>query len=344
MRNQPEGLKPLAKLPVLCLAGLLAAGGPPAVAEASSATGVVPATGAPAGSELDEVLVVGKRTGPGLWKVSRGDHVLWVLGTPELLPARMEWDESSVAAVMAQSQLRISGPRVSIKGGPITWFRLWRQWRGMQQTDERAPLRTTLPAALHARFEALRKRYAPRETGWEQLRPLVAADKLFDAAVSKSGLKRARAVNATVDSLASKYRVREQRVQLTIDDPQQLLREVAGTPEATEVHCMEATVARVENDMEASVHRAAAWARGDIREIRSLSYPDNRTECAEAVAAATPRVKALMASAQQAWLQAVDAALASHKSSIATRPIQDLLRPDGVLQALRQRGYQVEEP
>ena len=123
-----------------------------------------------------------------------------------------------------------------------------------------------------------------------------------------------------------------------------LLRDVAATPEAAEVRCMESTVARVETDMETSARRAAAWAHGDLREIRALSYADNRTECAEAIATSTPRVRALMARAQELWLQAVDAALATNASTLALRPIQDLLRPDGVLQALQRRGYRVEEP
>jgi hypothetical protein len=41
---------------------------------------------------LDEVLVTGEQSGPGLWKVSKstadGEHVLWILGSygPLLLP------------------------------------------------------------------------------------------------------------------------------------------------------------------------------------------------------------------------------------------------------------------
>jgi uncharacterized protein YbaP (TraB family) len=314
--------------------GLLLLGMLPIVASADGPAG---------GSDLDEVVVVGMRTGPGLWKVTHGDHVLWLLGTPELLPARMEWDSSRVDAVMAQSQARISGPRVSIKGGPIVLFRLYRQWRRMQKSDENAPLRAILPDALYARYEALRLRYAPREKGWEKLRPMLVADRLFDSAVDKSGLKRARSVDAAVDRLASKHRVPVQRVQLLIEEPEQLLRELSETPEASEVRCMESTVARIETDMTASTRRAAAWALGDIGEIRSLRYPDNRTECTEAIAT-TPRVKALLVRSQQLWLQAVDAALAGNASTVATRPIQELLRPDGVLQALQQRGYQVQEP
>ena len=29
----------------------------------------------------ETILVAGQRPGPGLWKVSKGDHVLWVFGT-----------------------------------------------------------------------------------------------------------------------------------------------------------------------------------------------------------------------------------------------------------------------
>src|SRR5687768_1077919 len=39
---------------------------------------------------LDTVVVSGKQPGPGLWKVSNDDHVMWVLGTISPLPKRME--------------------------------------------------------------------------------------------------------------------------------------------------------------------------------------------------------------------------------------------------------------
>jgi len=55
-------------------------------------------------------------------------------------------------------------------------------------------------------------------------------------------------------------------------------------------------------------------------------------------------VKALIAQSKEQWLQAVDAALATNPSSVATRPIQELLRPEGVLDTLRKRGYRIEEP
>ena len=41
--------------------------------------------------ELDEVLVTGERPGPAMWKVSKGDHTLWIMGTLSPLPSKMTW-------------------------------------------------------------------------------------------------------------------------------------------------------------------------------------------------------------------------------------------------------------
>jgi len=48
------------------------------------------------GDGVPELVVTGEQPGPGLWKVSKGDHVLWVLGTISALPKRMKWLKSSI--------------------------------------------------------------------------------------------------------------------------------------------------------------------------------------------------------------------------------------------------------
>jgi hypothetical protein len=45
--------------------------------------------------ELDTVLVTGIRPGPALWKVSKGDHVLWILGTYSPMPKKMTWNSAA---------------------------------------------------------------------------------------------------------------------------------------------------------------------------------------------------------------------------------------------------------
>jgi len=65
---------------------------------ARAASGVTPAAAPP--QQLQEIAIVGERPGPRLWKVSRGDHVLWLLGTLNHLPKRMTWRSSEVDAVL----------------------------------------------------------------------------------------------------------------------------------------------------------------------------------------------------------------------------------------------------
>ena len=40
-------------------------------------------------SDMDAIVVTGVQPGPGMWKVSQGDHVMWVLGTQSPLPKQM---------------------------------------------------------------------------------------------------------------------------------------------------------------------------------------------------------------------------------------------------------------
>jgi hypothetical protein len=65
---------------------------------ASSLAGAAPIMTQPpvSDAQLAEVLVVGKRPGPGLWRISKGDHDLWIFGTLAPLPKQMIWDTTDI--------------------------------------------------------------------------------------------------------------------------------------------------------------------------------------------------------------------------------------------------------
>ena len=64
---------------------------------------------APPITDLATMVVSGAQPGPGMWKVSKGDHVLWILGTLSPLPKKMEWVSGDVEDVIAQAQEVIWG-------------------------------------------------------------------------------------------------------------------------------------------------------------------------------------------------------------------------------------------
>ena len=67
-------------------AGVLAACALTAISLAGAAATAVMTQPLASEAQLGEVLVVGKQPGPGLWRVSKGDHDLWIFAT--LTPCR----------------------------------------------------------------------------------------------------------------------------------------------------------------------------------------------------------------------------------------------------------------
>jgi len=294
--------------------------------------------------QLEEIAIVGERPGPRLWKVSKADHVLWLLGTLNHLPKRMTWRSSEVDAALAQSQeLLTSGPSVSASVGPIGAIRLYLQWRRTQKNPDHLKLNVWLPAPLYARFEALKARFDAGDDSIEELRPGFAALRLYEHAVQAAGMTAHDEVEQTVVKLARRRGIPIQRAELKIEDPSGALKEVSALPPTVEIDCLAATVTRIETDLPSMQERAKAWATGDVDRLRALPYPQQREVCMSALSN-SPRIKALVDRVAQAWSNEAEAALNSNQVSFAMRPIYELLDANGPLAKFRAEGYRVEGP
>lgn len=319
-----------------------------AAALAAASWGTLGAAAAvPAGTglqQLDEIAIVGERPGPRLWKVSKGDHVLWLLGTLSHIPKRMTWRSSEVESALAGSQqLLASGPSVSADVGPFAAIRLYLQWRRTQKSPDRLRLDVWMPAPLYARFEVLKARFDRGDDGIEEMRPSFAALRLYEHALDAAGLTQHDEVEQAVIKLAKHRGVPIQRTTLRVDDPSGTLKEVSALSPTAEVDCLAATVARIETDLPSMQQRAAAWAVGDVDRLRALPYPNQREVCISALSN-LPRIKALVDTYVRAWSSEAEAALDRNRVSFAMRPIYDLLDRDGPLAKFRAEGYSVEGP
>src|SRR5689334_25218036 len=61
-------------------------------------------------AQPEQILVVGQKPGPGMWKVSKDGHVLWIFGTYSPLPVKMDWRSHEVDAVIGRSQEYLPPP------------------------------------------------------------------------------------------------------------------------------------------------------------------------------------------------------------------------------------------
>ncbi|MDE2136610.1 MAG: TraB/GumN family protein [Gammaproteobacteria bacterium] len=315
-----------------------------AVSPALRAQGA-PGTAPPAAeAALPEVVVEGQHQGPRMWTVRRGDHVLWILGTVNPLPKKMVWQPDAVREVLAQSQEVVPAwPSYGIGANPFTALRVFIQWRRMQKPPDRLPLKDTLPPALYARVTALEARYDPHDSRLEELRPMLAAERLMNRVLDASGLALHNEVQATVLTLARERGVRVRQDKLKIDDPVNVLKDVGATPLSAEIACLDAVVTRLESDLGPMQARARAWALGDVETLRELPHADDKTACIAAVST-SERVRALIARAQDDWLTVVEDSLARNRGTLAVQSMDRLLGEHGALATLEARGYTVEGP
>ncbi len=291
-----------------------------------------------------QVVVSGRYRGPKLWRVSKGGHVLWVLGTVAPLPKHMIWQTDDIQHLLRHTQEVIPAwPSVGIGFHPFLAIHLYALWREAQTSPGHAPLKAVLPPRLYARFSALRRRFAPHDRRIEELRPILAARRLYGEALAASGLTLQDDIQRTVLKLARREGVPVHQDKLHVSDPVAVMRDLSKTPPAAEVACLQSVVTRLETDLGPMQARARAWALGDVGLLRRLPKTDIRDPCLEAVSGSA-RVRALVSQAQEDWMAAAVQALGHNRTTLALESMDRLLGPQGTLETLQRMGYRVEGP
>jgi len=298
----------------------------------------------------EQILVVGQRPGPGLWKVSKDDHVLWVFGTYSPLPEKMEWRSQQVEAILAKSQEYLRPPAASANVGFFRGLSLLPGLIGLKKNPDGATLHDVLPADVYARWQPLKAKYLGDSDSIERERPIFAADTLFEAGLKQAGLSKGYDVGRKIDSIVKqhKLKVTQTAVELTMDDPSKLLKDFKKS-QLADVQCLSKTLARLESDIDAMRVRANAWSKGDLEGIQKLDYADQESECSNAIrnadfARSQPGFQHVKERMQAAWLAAAEKALANNASSFASLRLADILDPHGYLHLLKAKGYRVEDP
>ena len=331
------------------LAGKTAAAGAAAVGVSPGETGD---NEAGAITDVDVVLVSGQYSGPGLWKISKGDHALWILGTVSPVPKGMDWYSAQAEAVLAQTQEIIGAPGFASTVGAGGMFKMAfaipTMLRARKNPDGKV-LRDVLPAELYARWSALKPVYLGNDMSVEEFRPVFAAEALHQSALKRSGLVSGTGVRKRLGELIKGHKIKltSTMVHTEIKDPKKLAKSFARA-ELDDVQCFRSVLDRLELDVAHAAQRANAWANGDIAELTRLFRRGDVTPCVEAIAN-TDAGRALgvgdaVARGQQLWLQAAEAALAANHTSFSTLPVAELLQSDGLLARLQAKGYVVVAP
>lgn len=313
---------------------------------------LLPADGEPLQTTvLAEVLVTGEQPGPGLWRISRGENTMWLLGNQSPLPRRMRWNSDEVQALVASSQLVLASPTLKFDSdiGRIRGLLLLPALLGARRNPDKASLAEVLPEETYRRWRVLKQRYLARSRGVEKWRPLFAAQKLYEAAVEDSGLRFKNIVWPVVEKAAKRADIEiiEPAVTVRIEAPRDALKDFSRTS-LDDVACLDLTLQRLETDLESMRDRANAWAAGDVALLRELPFIDQGPACIDAVLQSSVMSERGFADLPQrfreAWMEAAQNALNENTQTFAVLPMRLVLGEDSYVAELERLGYEVEAP
>jgi hypothetical protein len=310
----------------------------------------------------EEFIVTARVPGAPLWRVSKGDHVMWIFPALSPVPIDLVWETDNIERVIdgAQEVLYLPQGGFGVSGSklltlnPVNWVRGYRLVRRLMRNADGKTLDEVLPPELYARYAALKEKYFPRDDDIDELRPLFAGDKMMELIQADVGLagggthvrlgeliernpdiKRTYISTFASIELKGKYRDVAARAETLM----------TTLPPAQELACFEAQLARMEQ-VENLRLRAAAWARGNVDEFRSIPLAADTDRVCTRIWATSSEAELFdqQAELSQKWLKAAEAALVANERSVAILSIDELLREDGLVSQLEARGYTVRTP
>ena len=314
-------------------------------------------------AEAPEVIVVtGRLPGPPLWRVSKGDHVLWIFAVLDTVPNEMEWAPTRVAAVIDKTEAYLPLPNVTFAFSPLLLLNPVNVVRGLRlqkkltHNPDGRRLQDVLPPPLAQRFAVLQAMHFPEDEAFDDLRPAEAANRMTTLVLRQAGLNESPTVvtrplerlllgrhdlhrfNTQFDyELSGGYGSLAERAEAMVDSISPL----------REQECFAWKLHKLEVDVDAMKQRANAWAQGDVAAFRELPRKNTVDDPCFTLMMGTSEENTLLDAvtrSQQQWISLAEEAMARYAVTLAVLDIDDVLSENGLLAQLKARGYAVREP
>jgi len=288
---------------------------------------------------------------PPLWRFSKGQKQLIVLGTQLPLPESGVLDTGSIREYIAKSDVVLTGPGLRTGDG-VGLFRgltLASSMRNARKNDGGHSLKEVVPSDTYEKWQQLKAKYLGRDAGVEKQRPMYAAYELYSAALKQSGLTDSPILGQVISQASKDAGLKrvDARYSLPNDNLRRTLKEF-DVPRSSDVGCLQKTLEGLEGYIEHSPAAAEAWAVGDVRRYRDAEKRYQPIDGCwarltnEAIAR-SGGVDNPYAMVDAAWLSAVHQALSQHNVVFTTLPARTLIDNSGLAEKLQSEGFTVSE-
>jgi hypothetical protein len=282
--------------------------------------------------ELDEVVVLARRSGAPMWTITRGDSTLILVGSIRSIPRDVTWHPDALEQATAKADLILLPQEGRASFSDILRV-IWRA-RTIGRMPQGQTTADYLSPEYQARLEALMA--GERSQAWRGQSLLFTS---IDLMQDKAGFGAGRDAPDAVDVVrraGRRARIDMRPVGTVRGD--ELVDSLINAPQTVHVRCAERAIAAAEAGPESSRDRAVDWrafrvpdvVNSPIEQALNVCWPWGDPDLA-------PQL-------HQQWAAAVETAMISPGTTMGVAPIRLLAEEGGVLDSLQARGFEIVGP
>jgi uncharacterized protein YbaP (TraB family) len=284
---------------------------------------------------IETVVVTAQKPGPALWHIAANGSDVWILGTVSPLPEGLAWNTDELAKIIDGANIVYMPPSLTAGLFEVSWFLL--TGLGSLKQPDGQTLEASLPAHLRARFVATRIKLGKDADTYADYLPPLAAQNVENDFREHAQLD-SRTVEEQISKIARAKHVKTQA--LATYDLMPIIHEVPNLSAQQQQECLVDALDDIDVQSVHANDAARAWAVGNLAGVKAHYSEIKLYECFR-------HTKSFAADWEHViddGLVAVQSALAKPGKSLIVIGIGPLLRKNGLLDRLQERGIAVEAP
>jgi hypothetical protein len=296
---------------------------------------------APAASSIDgdsvvvsELVVNAPLLGPALWKVSRGESEVVILGGLTPLPHVQTWNSARLERALDQSSELLVPPSGRIPALEAAGFAI--RALAVRQPLGRT-LEASLPPDLKARFVAERESLGLGPKAYAHWKPAAAGFLLIGDFRRKTGLSNEKPAS-TVVHMADAHHIRVRRV--ASYHLGALFSSATRLNKDQQNACLAYELDAIDAERASARAAAEAWSKGDLAGARVGASGPILDRCAALLSS----YGAVLEEGTADFTRAIDEALRRPGKAVAVIDLRYLVRANGVLDRLKAEGATISVP
>ena len=283
-------------------------------------------------AELDEIVVLARRSGAPMWTVTRGDSTLILVGAITGIPRDLAWRPDDLEAAAARSNQILSPQEGRVSVSDI--FRIIWRARTIGMMPQGQTTADYLAPDYQARLESIMA--DERNQDWRTESLLLVGFQLMQ---DKAGYRGGRSGDDAMDVIrraARRARVPVRPVGTVRGD--ELVDSLITAPQTAHVPCVEAAIVAAEQGPDSARIRAEDWRALRVADVIASPIDRALNQCWPW---GDPEIAPQL---RQQWAAAIETALVSPGVIMGVAPIRLLAEEGGVLDGLEARGFEVVGP